>query len=86
MLGTAADQILIQDVVVNPVSKNVYIAVHRGRGADQSRAEAIPTLASVRLGCTGRRPQAVHRAHRRAVPVFSGEFRAVAAALCAADA
>jgi len=34
MLGTAADQILIQDVVVNPVSKNVYIAVHRGRGAD----------------------------------------------------
>src|SRR6266481_1116652 len=34
MLGTAADQILIQDVVVNPVSKNVYIAVQRGRGAD----------------------------------------------------
>ena len=30
MLGTAADQILIQDVVVNPISKNVYIAVSRG--------------------------------------------------------
>jgi len=39
MLGTVADQILIQDVVVNPVSKNVYIAVHRGRGAD-----AIPVI------------------------------------------
>src|SRR5436305_5126575 len=39
MLGTAADQILIQDVVVNPVSKNVYIAVSRGRGAD-----AVPVL------------------------------------------
>jgi hypothetical protein len=39
MLGTAADQILIQDVVVNPVSKNVYIAVSRGRGAD-----AIPVI------------------------------------------
>ena len=39
MLGMAADQILIQDVVVNPISKNVYIAVSRGRGAD-----AIPVL------------------------------------------
>jgi hypothetical protein len=39
MLGTAADQILIQDVVVNPVSKNVYIAVSRGRGAD-----AVPVI------------------------------------------
>jgi hypothetical protein len=39
MLGTAADQILIQDVVVNPVSKNVYISVSRGRGAD-----AVPVI------------------------------------------
>ena len=39
MLGTAADQILIQDVVVNPTSKNVYIAVSRGRGAD-----AVPVI------------------------------------------
>ena len=39
MLGTAADQILIQDVVVNPISKNVYIAVSRGRGAD-----AVPVI------------------------------------------
>ena len=39
MLGTAADQILIQDVVVNSVSKNVYIAVSRGRGAD-----AVPVI------------------------------------------
>lgn len=39
MLGSTADQILIQDVVVNPVSKNVYIAVSRGRGAD-----AVPVI------------------------------------------
>jgi hypothetical protein len=39
MLGTAPDQILVQDVVVNPVSKNVYVAVSRGRGAD-----AVPVI------------------------------------------
>jgi hypothetical protein len=33
-LGTAADQISIRDVATNPVSKNVYISVSRGRGAD----------------------------------------------------
>ena len=38
-LGTAADQILINDVDVNPLSKAVYIAVSRGRGPD-----AIPVI------------------------------------------
>jgi hypothetical protein len=33
-LGTAADQISIRDIATNPVSKNVYISVNRGRGAD----------------------------------------------------
>src|SRR5690348_14344983 len=33
-LGTTADQISIRDVVTNPVLKNVYISVSRGRGAD----------------------------------------------------
>src|SRR5579872_2939667 len=33
-LGTSADQISIKDVTTNPVSKNVYISVNRGRGAD----------------------------------------------------
>ena len=42
MLGTAADQILIQDVVVNPRSKNIYLSVSRGRGAD-----AIPVILRV---------------------------------------
>ena len=32
LLGTAADQILIDDVAVNPISHNVYMAVSRGRG------------------------------------------------------
>ena len=34
LLGTAADQILINDVAVNPVSKNVYMSVSRGKGPD----------------------------------------------------
>lgn len=33
-LGTAADQILINDMVVNPISKKVYLSVSRGRGPD----------------------------------------------------
>ena len=32
MLGTAADQILINDMAVNPISKKMYLAVSRGRG------------------------------------------------------
>ncbi len=34
LLGTAADQIMINDVTANPVSKNVYLSVSRGRGPD----------------------------------------------------
>jgi hypothetical protein len=33
-LGTAADQISIRAVTTNPISKNVYISVNRGRGGD----------------------------------------------------
>ena len=33
-LGTAADQITIRDIVTNPISKNVYISVNRGKGGD----------------------------------------------------
>jgi len=43
LLGTAADQILIDDVVVNPISHNVYVAVSRGRGP-----AAIPVLIRVK--------------------------------------
>jgi hypothetical protein len=39
MVGTTPDQILIQDVTVNPVSKHVYVSVSRGRGAD-----AVPLI------------------------------------------
>jgi hypothetical protein len=42
MLGTTADQIAINDVVVNPASKNVYIAVSRGKGND-----AVPVILRV---------------------------------------
>jgi len=34
LLGTSADQILINDVKVNPISKNAYLSVSRGRGPD----------------------------------------------------
>jgi hypothetical protein len=34
LLGTAEDQILINDMAVNPASKRVYLSVSRGRGPD----------------------------------------------------
>ncbi len=39
LLGTEADQILIHDVVVNPLSRNVYLSLSRGRGP-----EAVPVI------------------------------------------
>jgi hypothetical protein len=39
LLGTSADQILIEDLAVNPISRNAYLAVSRGRGP-----EAVPVL------------------------------------------
>ncbi|MGH9657783.1 MAG: hypothetical protein ACRD96_04510 [Bryobacteraceae bacterium] len=38
-LGVAADQILINDVIVNPLSKRAYLSVSRGRGPD-----ALPVI------------------------------------------
>jgi hypothetical protein len=32
MLGTTPDQVLVNDVVVNPISRNVYVSVARGLG------------------------------------------------------
>jgi hypothetical protein len=43
LLGTSADQILINDLVVNPISRNAYLAISRGRGPD-----AVPVLARVK--------------------------------------
>ncbi len=34
MLGTTADQVLIADAVVNPMSKKVYLSVARGKGPE----------------------------------------------------
>jgi len=39
MLGSSPDQILINDMVVNPVSRKAYISVSRGRGPD-----AVPVI------------------------------------------
>src|SRR5687768_4373542 len=46
LLGTTADQIIINDIAVNPASRNVYMAVSRGTGPD-----AAPVL--VRVGHNG---------------------------------
>lgn len=46
LLGTSPDQILINDLAVNPVSQNAYLSVSRGRGA-----EAAPVI--VRVGPGG---------------------------------
>lgn len=45
LLGTAADEILITDMVVSPASQNIYLAVHRGLGPD-----AVPVILRVARG------------------------------------
>ena len=42
LLGVKADQVLIADLAVNPISRNAYLAVSRGLGPD-----AIPVLVKV---------------------------------------
>lgn len=46
LLGTTADEILIEDLAVNPISHQAYLAVSRGRGP-----AATPVL--VRVGASG---------------------------------
>lgn len=43
LLGTSADQLLIEDLAINPVSHNAYLSVSRGRGT-----EAMPVLIRVK--------------------------------------
>jgi hypothetical protein len=47
LLGTTPDQILINDVKVNPISKNIYLSVSRGKGPD-----AIPVI--LRIDAAGK--------------------------------
>jgi hypothetical protein len=53
MLGTTPDQILINDVAVNPISKKIYISVARGTGPDAApmilRTDASGKLSEVAL-------------------------------------
>jgi hypothetical protein len=42
LVGVMPDQILINDVVINPISKNAYVAASRGRGPD-----AMPLVVKV---------------------------------------
>jgi hypothetical protein len=44
-VGVPADQIIINDVKVNPISKDVYLSASRGRGPD-----AMPLIVRVRAG------------------------------------
>lgn len=50
LLGTGADQILINDVKANPISKNVYLSVSRGKGPD-----ALPVI--MKLDAAGKLTQ-----------------------------
>jgi hypothetical protein len=43
LLGSSADQILINDLAINPISHNAYLSVSRGRGPD-----AVPVLIRVK--------------------------------------
>lgn len=47
MLGTAPDQIAINDMIVNPISRKAYLSVSRGRGPD-----AVPVI--LRVGAAGK--------------------------------
>src|ERR1700742_3551463 len=47
LLGVEPNQLLIDDIKVNPISKNIYISVSRGRGLD-----AIPVV--LRMDNTGK--------------------------------
>jgi hypothetical protein len=53
VLGTASDQILINDVIVNPASKNIYLSVSKGKGPDAEpailRTDASGKIAKVAL-------------------------------------
>ena len=40
MLGTTADNIMVHDMAINPVSQNIYLSVSRGRAKWTSRWEA----------------------------------------------
>lgn len=42
LAGTSAEQIVIEDLAVNPISRQVYLAVSRGRGPD-----AVPMLVRI---------------------------------------
>jgi hypothetical protein len=53
LVGTAPDQILINDMVVNPASRSVYLSVSRGRGPDAAaviiRVKADGAIEAVNL-------------------------------------
>jgi hypothetical protein len=53
MVGVPADQIFVNDMKVNPVSKNVYLSVSRGKGPDAQplivKVDAAGAVANVSL-------------------------------------
>jgi hypothetical protein len=54
MLGTSPDQVAINDVIVNPISRKAYISVARGRGPEAApvilRVDAAGKLEELGLG------------------------------------
>ncbi len=57
LVGVTPDQIMINDVAVNPISKNVYVSASRGRGPDAMplvvRVEPSGAVTALNLGNIG---------------------------------
>ena len=58
LVGVTPDQIMVNDVAVNPISKNVYVSASRGRGPDAMplvvRVEASGKVTPLTLDSIGR--------------------------------
>ena len=54
LVGVPTDQVLVNDMKVNPISKNVYLSASRGKGADATpliiRVDAAGNITNVPLG------------------------------------
>jgi hypothetical protein len=76
LLGTTADKITLNDIVVNPVSRNTYVSVSRGQGPEATpvlvRVKADGSLESVSLDKVKFSKAVLPDAPADAVPAPSG--------------
>ena len=72
LLGATPDQILIQDVAVNPISRNVYLSVSRGRGPDAAADAADPIYLDVSVAPGKRKSLPLDTSRNAFAYVFAG--------------